>query len=332
MERLIQRKALNLQSYSTYDGFNERGLISDVGALATEVGKDRPTEERVFKTLEAVVNGQIVNFPVNKQKDVREMFENDSPESTAGMKIAQFLLDEPEGTMFAWLSPKGGIYEYEEARIRVGVVKRKIGFKILESYGIPVDFDNEKMVNIFYRLQEFSDKEPQSPTSPDDLRDKIVIFSPSENNKNRTNWLDFLDLKEVLPELKIVWQAIKRGGVAEFNRRAKREAREEVENVLQKNEVNIYLHEQDAVRIGAQIERGMIDRGWGMVSMVCGMLNSDLLNQSSLLLSVNVIGGRISIGIEMGKFVKNCGQCGKSINKVISKGYQCECGGVYKGC
>ena len=33
-----------------------------------------------------------------------------------------------------------------------------------------------------------------------------------------------------------------------------------------------------------------------------------------------------------GKFVKNCGKCGKTINKTILKGYQCECGGVYEGC
>ncbi len=32
------------------------------------------------------------------------------------------------------------------------------------------------------------------------------------------------------------------------------------------------------------------------------------------------------------KFVKNCGNCGKGINKLIKKGYQCKCGGVYKGC
>jgi len=33
-----------------------------------------------------------------------------------------------------------------------------------------------------------------------------------------------------------------------------------------------------------------------------------------------------------GKFVKNCGRCGKEINKTIFKGYRCGCGGVYEGC
>ncbi len=32
------------------------------------------------------------------------------------------------------------------------------------------------------------------------------------------------------------------------------------------------------------------------------------------------------------KYVKNCGKCGKVIEKYICKGYQCECGGVYEGC
>ena len=32
------------------------------------------------------------------------------------------------------------------------------------------------------------------------------------------------------------------------------------------------------------------------------------------------------------KYVKNCGKCGKIIEKYICKGYECECGGVYEGC
>jgi hypothetical protein len=32
------------------------------------------------------------------------------------------------------------------------------------------------------------------------------------------------------------------------------------------------------------------------------------------------------------KFVKNCGKCGKVIEKYICKGFECECGGVYEGC
>ena len=40
-------------------------------------------------------------------------------------------------------------------------------------------------------------------------------------------------------------------------------------------------------------------------------------------------GGLESLG---GKFVKNCGNCGKPINAFISKGYKCSCGGVFEGC
>lgn len=43
-----------------------------------------------------------------------------------------------------------------------------------------------------------------------------------------------------------------------------------------------------------------------------------------------VIGGR-SIIME-GRLVRNCGKCGKTINRVIFKGYKCDCGGVYEGC
>jgi hypothetical protein len=33
-----------------------------------------------------------------------------------------------------------------------------------------------------------------------------------------------------------------------------------------------------------------------------------------------------------GKYVKNCGKCGKKIETVIREGYKCDCGGVYEGC
>lgn len=39
------------------------------------------------------------------------------------------------------------------------------------------------------------------------------------------------------------------------------------------------------------------------------------------------------LGENIGKFVKNCGNCGTPINSTISKGYKCSnCGGVYEGC
>ncbi|MEK7470485.1 MAG: hypothetical protein AAB622_00555 [Patescibacteria group bacterium] len=43
-----------------------------------------------------------------------------------------------------------------------------------------------------------------------------------------------------------------------------------------------------------------------------------------------ILGGK-SIIME-GKMVRNCGKCGKTINRVIFKGYKCDCGGVYEGC
>lgn len=297
MER-IQRKALNLQSYSNDSGFNEKGLIADVAALATEVGADRNTEERVHMTLEAKIKEHVVNFTVNKNRDVREMFEYNSPESIAGKKIADVLLNDPEGSLFAWLSPKDGMYDYDEARIRVGVVKMKMGFRILESYGIPVDFESQKMIDIFYRLQEFSDKEAQVPTVPDDLRDKIVVFKPADEKQN---WLDFLGKKEVLPELETVWEAVKNGKVAEFNRKARKEARKEVQRVLKENKIDTQLSENRAIKIGAQIERGMIGLGWNMTSKICGMLNSDMM-------IVGILNGGISISLAK-NWVWTIGNC-----------------------
>lgn len=51
----------------------------------------------------------------------------------------------------------------------------------------------------------------------------------------------------------------------------------------------------------------------------CPLFASDILSQHSKTLE--------------GRFVKNCGQCGAEIKKVIFKGYKCpRCGGTYEGC
>lgn len=300
MER-IQRKALNLQSYLNGCDFNERGLIADTAALATEIGTDRPIEERIHQTLEAVVDGIVINFPVDKKKNVLEMFEDDSPESVAGGKIVtDVLLNAEEGTIFSWFSPPGGIYDYDEGRIRVGIVRKRLGFKVLESYGIPTNFDAQVYLNMFYKLQEFSVERGQTPETPDDLRGKIIFFKPPIESKRRTDWLDFLGTGDALPELKTAFEKIKSGEVGEFNRKAKRESREEVQKVLPRiKKSEVYMSERDAIKIGALIENGMMKRGWSMISKACGLLNSDLLSQQNgLLISVGLKDGKISLNLE----------------------------------
>src|SRR3990167_9679744 len=134
MERVNTYKALNILSYSQKHGFNRKGLIHDVGALSTEVGTSRPIIKRTFKTLEALVGENVINWPADKNKDALEHFAPNSEGTLAGHKIREVLVNEPAGTMFAWFCPDGGPENHDEGRLRIGIVKNKMGFKILESY------------------------------------------------------------------------------------------------------------------------------------------------------------------------------------------------------
>lgn len=312
MERIAlkPRKALDLLSYVTPDGFNERGLVNDTAALVTEEGVNRDVTERVYQSLEAVIGESVINFPVNKQVDVLNFYEKDSPESVAGAKIKDFLLKGERNDMFAWISPKEGPYDYEEARIRVGIIVEKMGFKILKSYGIPVNYESEELLNIFYRLQEFSSDLPQTPKDPEDLRGDIVTFRSPNSNES---WLEFLKNKDVLPQLTSVWEAIENGSIGEFNRKAKGESRQEFRKVLIQEPLIMYLDEEEAIRVGALIEKGMKGRGWHLEGKFCGVLNSDLASsQQGLFLTVGISDGKITLSLsdEFGPLQFTCPACG----------------------
>jgi|GEM_PF-5151116 len=105
---------------------------------------------------------------------------------------------------------------------------------------------------------------------------------------------------------------------------------------IPKNEKYMPMRREDLVYLGELISQGASPYffaeemlrlgGIGEFSLVCaggGNSYSELLGSKSLTLNFGEAGG---------KYVKNCGQCGKPINAVIAAGYRCSCGGVYMGC
>jgi hypothetical protein len=80
--------------------------------------------------------------------------------------------------------------------------------------------------------------------------------------------------------------------------------------------VSSHFFAQEMLRLGAIGEHSLLCVGGS------GTYTA-LINSNSLILNFSTEGG---------KFVRNCGKCGKAINAYISKGYRCSCGGIYEGC
>lgn len=297
MERIAEkpRKALDLLRYFHSGQFNYEGATRDVAAVSTEVGTDRPVVQRVHRTLETISDHKVVNWPVDRERDVSEQFLPNLPESIAGEKIRDMFLAEPAGTMFAWFSPSGGPYKYDEGRLRIGVIKNKIGHKILESYGIPI-LDDSLMIPMINRLQEFSEKTALDLQNIEDIRDKVVVFSPPSTEEN---WLKFLANPCVLPEYQEIWKAIESGEIGRFNRKALRESRIGIKKAIPQEKVRIYMSEHEALLLGSRIEQQMIAQGWNMISKVCGLMNSDILSgRLGLNLFVGIENNQVSVKTE----------------------------------
>lgn len=326
MEILESRKAFALYRYQEGDVFNKKGLERDTQALVVE------SSGEIHSFFLAVLpDGSVVNPSISKTKDVAGFYAADSPqtrkEKDAGLQIRQSLLDEPENTVVAWISPPEGEFDYKEGRFEIGRVRTLLGIKVLQSYGIPLkDIKPEYCERLFLMLEEFSAKPPHNINSPEDLRDKIISFIPPNNS----NWLNFL--KEVFPELSEIITKIQTGEVLHIHLKALKDAKAEVSKAFKGEKTP----KGNLIYIGAQIERGMERRGWNLSGGTCGYLNSDLLSLQNKGMFGMV---KMTSSERRGKYVKKCPFCRAKIEKIIEPGYVCQgnketgksCGKTFEG-
>lgn len=305
MEILESRKAFALHRYKEVDGFNKKGLERDTQALVVE------SSGEIHSFFLAVLpDGSVINPSISKTKDVANFYAADSPqtrkEKDAGLKIRQSLLDEPENTVVAWISPPEGEFDYKEGRFEIGRVRTLLGIKVLQSYGIPLkNIKPEYCERLFLMLEEFSAKPPHNINSPEDLRDKIISFIPPNNS----NWLNFL--KGVFPELSEIFTKIQTGEVLHIHLKALKDAKAEVSKAFKGEKIP----KGNLIYIGAQIERGMERRGWNLSGGTCGYLNSDMLN-----LQNRGMFGMIKV-VSSEKEIKKCVECPFCHNTVDAEIY-----------
>ena len=320
---MAERKAFDTTRYSHRDGF-----ANDLASLAIESSLNSPLEKRVNPFVLEVTTDQKVVNPALGLKDVVEYYsetsELDRAEKEAGVKIRDCLLFEPDGTLSIWISPPGGPLKYEEGRVVVGLNRETNDSKLLESYGICVDFTSQRCLEISEILNRHTDPD-QETRNPEKLRSEIFVIMPPGGKP----W-EFL--RENIP-LEKVWDSIESGSAHELKRKATQDAQEISQKAMYL--LSIAQTEQDYIRAGAYAEREMMARGWKITSGPCGLTNGDIQINSTYFHSHIQVGssGEVrGINREMGKFVRNCGKCGKEINEVIRAGYKCSCGGTYKGC
>ncbi len=114
-------------------------------------------------------------------------------------------------------------------------------------------------------------------------------------------FLPDMDIIESIIPMPLVWQGIK-------NDQAEMKFNEEVEEAMQQNDKRQFYRGKFGVDI----------------ALACGGTVATLK-----LVSPN---GEVRVADKL-YYVKNCGQCGVTIEKQISAGYCCpNCGGVYEGC
>src|SRR4030042_6015421 len=115
----MERKAFDLTRYP--EG-NLKPIERDAAALVIE------SSGNIHSFFLALLpDSTVVNPALSKTKDVTNFYSDETLQSTkekqAGLKIRQALIDEPEGTIFAWVSPPEGEFDYKEARFEIGRVR-----------------------------------------------------------------------------------------------------------------------------------------------------------------------------------------------------------------
>lgn len=319
---LTSRKLLDLEPHVLKNGsYDFESLSRDVAAAAIEVDRTKPTEQRVWRVrLYLTGEDQVLNWP-NKTKDAREQYsvknEFDKKETDAGIGIIDFLKTGEVGEMFTWISPPTEEFKYyDQARLQVGIIREKMGFKFIEYYGIPLKMNAENCIKLFYWLQEFSGGEAKQPKDSEELRGVIIDKIKASENQE---WIDFWN--EVVPELSSVWETIKSGQVGENTRNVLADARKSVRSVAV--EIKRSIRNQDYPNLiysGARIENLMINIGHKLQSDICGVLNIDILGSGiQIRLAVSSIDGKISLEVKQ-ILCCTCPLCGQKVEAEIYNG------------
>lgn len=326
----VENLAFNTRLYVGRDHAEQR-LASDLTALVLETGA---SENRITPFTFIQVKEDKIVCPEFADKDISETLRwktrSDILESKATLKIRDFILSQKETPfVIVWISPPDQELGYYEGRMVVGVGREEDELKIVENYGICIDFSSKTCLLLGEKLLQFSKNEKYSRIdSVDQLRTTPIFIKPPKG----TEPLDFIAKLIPLPD---VWEKIKSGEARALKERALKDAQIIAQRLMPK--VIRGADQWDYIVAGAQAEQWMATAGWTMrANSGCGSFNTELLSSAVSVfahshLHLNSQKELVLKKSEAGVFVKKCPFCDRDIYKVIRPGYKCACGQIYSG-
>lgn len=223
--------------------------------------------------------------------------EKDSPigkREYVAFQKAQELVNENDKGFILWYSPEAQIYPVP--KIIVSEIVTMTHGKFIFNRAIILDPKENDCVTIATQISgcNFANSE--------EVRKEVFFFNLPEG----FHWARYLEEFIWAPK---EFEQVRRGTDVEMKIKAMRQ----VEEILktETRPVQVWIQMQNMGMVGQHPES-------------CPLIPR--LTAVEFLLKHSLLAGEK-------KFVKNCGNCGATINAEISKGYKClHCGGVYEGC
>lgn len=289
-----------------YKNSSSQNLEVDLAALAVEAGEKRPLGTRIWP-FRLELRGDKVVCPEMGSRDVREYYsvetELDRQETKAGLRMRKSLIEQPAGTSVVWLAGPNQIYS--EGRVEVGHSFWDRNTKVMQSYGMPVEFSQEEFTQLANQLLEETELNVDHFENVDQFRDKVFTLKPK---RNKDTWQL---LKEKLP-LGKMWARIEKEEVERIKQEALKTARLAV--------ASLPPTRMGHVQTGAYLERFMNQKNWGISGSSCGALNSNLVKG---LHQHTIFGNQAGVEVEHKTevvYVPECGVCHKHIGKYMRPG------------
>ena len=323
---------------------NHQEIIEDIASFGLEAGK-RPWEKRINPVAVSLADfSKLINKDSQNLEDIAALgvyqwASEDLPAVKIWTKslppLSKEILDGMlpfadfnPGTVMVWISPPlEGIYK--ETRMVVYQTIEVNNEKYLFFRAICGDQTETECLKIAQELFFLAQPDKNFSGLVVDLEQ--LRASPLELMlpKDET-FTGFLSKIINMPK---VWRAIANGE----DLQEKKRALEPAEQIVQRNHQRI-THAKtfdEQWEIGIRIERALQEKmGITLQSGACGTLYSNL-SRSPLteLLWRGSLNRSLGSGRETSKFIHNCGACGKSLKRYMSKGDCCPyCGGTYEGC
>lgn len=304
-------------SAPAYCGSDARSAI--VHDLATRIIEEDHDKNRVsVVNLHALNNSLIDNSRPNSGDVGRQFVDNDVETVAAGNMFAR-ILERPGKICTVWISPPGGQHNYEEGRLIIAFGQSG---QITE-YVLRTDYSPEENLYMAQLLSGFAE-ENLCPKTAEGLRSAVFTLPLDQQNPDRI----WCTLEAIFPHPG--WEKITSGKAEKEMAKLAKQMEPVVEKILslQRQAVTAV----DYLRVGAMAEQLVRSMGYAIGGGGCGISNSAALTQLFFTRAEISPGGGI-ISVEGSKYIRNCGNCGATLERFMSKGDRCpHCSGVYEGC